>query len=375
MSTQSSPSFPARLLILALLPALGLGLASCDEAKSGAENGVAPARPSKPVLTATVKYEPLSPDRSFVAVIRPRIETDLGFRVPGKVARRMVDVGQPVKGGDALAELDETDLRLQREQAEADVRALATAVIQASAEEQRVQNLRKQGWSTDAALERARAVADDTRARKERADRALSLAENALGYAVLRADADGVVTAALVEPGQVVTAGQAAMRVARLSEKEAVIAVPESLVSRISSGKASLSLWADPDTPYAATLRELSPVADPATRTYAARYALPEAGEAVKLGMTATLTVADGHQDRAARLPLSALFNQGAGPSVWTVDPATGSLALKAVEVAGYGARDVLVRSGVADGDQVVALGVQKLDPASKVRVVSALGL
>lgn len=91
--------------------------------------------------------------------------------------------------------------------------------------------------------------------------------------------------------------------------------------------------------------------------------------------MTATLTVADGHQGRAARLPLSALFNQGAGPSVWTVDAASGSLALKPVEVAGYGARDVLVRSGVADGDQVVALGVQKLDPAAKVRVVSALGL
>ena len=117
-----------------------------------------------------------------------------------------------------------------------------------------------------------------------------------------------------MEPGQVVTAGQAAIRVARLYEKEAVIAVPEALVGRISAGKASVTLWSSPDRRYTATLRELSPVADAATRTYAARFALPAAGDAVKLGMTATLTVADGHQGRAARLPLSALFNQGTGP-------------------------------------------------------------
>ena len=100
MSTQSSPASPAspRLLTLALLPALGLALASCNEAKSSAENPAGAARPDKPVLTATVKYEPLAPDRSFVAVIRPRIETDLGFRVPGKVARRLVDVGETVEG-------------------------------------------------------------------------------------------------------------------------------------------------------------------------------------------------------------------------------------------------------------------------------------
>jgi RND family efflux transporter MFP subunit len=357
-------------LPLLLVPALGAALAGCNE-----QSHAQAAKPPVAVLAAPVHFEPVTPDRSLTAVIRPRIEADLGFRVPGKVARRLVDVGQVVKAGDALAELDDTDLRLQREQAEADARALTTVVAQAVAEEQRALNLRRQGWTADANVDKARATADDARARKERADRALSLAENALGYAVLRADADGVVSATLVDKGQVVQAGQAAFRVARLDEKEAAVAVPEALVARIGRGQATLSLWANPGRSYKATLRELSPVSDSATRTYAARFALPDAGEDVLLGMTATLTLAEGEGDKAARLPLSALFNQGAGPSVWTVDEASGALALRPVVVAGYGAREVLVRSGVGEGDTVVTLGVQKLDPGMKVRVVQALGL
>jgi RND family efflux transporter MFP subunit len=352
------------------VPALGAALAGCNE-----QSHAQAPKPPTAVLATQVRYEPVTPDRSLTAVIRPRVEADLGFRVPGKVARRLVDVGQVVKAGDALAELDDTDLRLQREQAEADARALTTVVAQATAEEQRALNLRRQGWTADANVDKARATADDARARKERADRALSLAENALAYAVLRADADGVVSATLVDKGQVVQAGQAAIRIARLDEKEAAVAVPEALVSRIGRGQATLSLWASPDHTYKATLRELSPVSDAATRTYAARFSLPEAGDDVRLGMTATLTLSDAAQDKAARLPLSALFNQGAGPSVWTVDQASGALTLKPVEVAGYGARDVLVRSGLAEGETVVSLGVQKLDPGTKVRVVQALGL
>ncbi|MFO1149973.1 MAG: efflux RND transporter periplasmic adaptor subunit [Alsobacter sp.] len=355
---------------LLLLPALGAALAGCNE-----QSHAQATRPPTAVLATDVRYEPVTPDRSLTAVIRPRVEADLGFRVPGKVARRLVDVGQAVKAGDALADLDDTDLRLQREQAEADARALSTVVAQAVAEEQRALNLRRQGWTADATVDKARATADDARARKERADRALALAENALAYAVLRADADGVVSATLVDKGQVVQAGQAAIRVARLDEKEAAVAVPEALVNRIGRAQATLSLWASPGQSFKATLRELSPVSDAATRTYAARFALPGAGEDVRLGMTATLTLSDAAQDRAARLPLSALFNQGAGPSVWIVDEATGALALRPVEVAGYGAREVLVRSGVSEGEKVVSLGVQKLDPGAKVRVVQALGL
>src|SRR5690606_27190694 len=196
---------------------------------------------------------------------------------------------------------------------------------------------------------------------------------NNLSYATLTADTDGVVTATLVEPGQVVAAGQTAIRVARLGEKEAIVAVPETLLARVRQGEATVTLWSDPDRRYAARLRELSPAADPTTRTYLARFSMPDAGEEVAFGMSATLTVRGGTGEKAARLPLSALFNQGSGPALWVVDRETGSVALKPVTVARYDAREVLVTSGVEEGDEVVALGVQKLDPAQKVRVVEAL--
>jgi RND family efflux transporter MFP subunit len=322
---------PAASATLAACMAL-LSLTGCDQAGGQAREQ---PKPDRPVLVTLVRYAPLAPERSFVATIRPRVETDQGFRVGGKVVRRLVEVGDRVSAGQPLATLDETDLRLQVEQAEADLGALQSAVAQADAEERRVVSLRRQGWSTDASFDRQRAATDDARARLERARRTLALARNALDYATLRADSDGVVTASFVEPGQVVAAGQAAVRVAREGEKEAAIAVPESLVARIREQRASLSLWSAPDRPLQAALREVSPAADPATRTYAARFSLPGADASVKLGMTATVTLSEPEGAAVARLPLSALFSQGSGASVWTVSD-DGSLSLKPVEVAAY---------------------------------------
>jgi RND family efflux transporter MFP subunit len=309
-----------------------------------------------------------------VGTIRPRIESDLGFRIAGKVARRLIEVGAAVKPGDALALLDETDLRLQYEQAEAELRAARSSLDQASAEEERAADLRRRGWSTEAAFDRQKAIAAEARGRVARAEKAVALAQNALGYATLRADAEGVVTATLIEPGQVVAPGQPAVRLARTAELEVVVAIPETLVAQVRDGTASVSLWSQAGRVLAATLREMSPAADPVSRTYQARFSLPDAGDAVRIGMTATVSVATAQGGRAARLPLSALFDQGGGPSVWVVDPATGALSLRPVTVVRYEARDVLVSGGIADGDQVVALGVQKLDAAQKVRVVRQLG-
>jgi RND family efflux transporter MFP subunit len=353
----------ARLLLPAL--ALPLALAACQAEPA------AVAKPDRPVLVQTVAFEPRTPERSFVATIRPRVESDLGFRVPGKVATRLVNVGDAVKAGQPLATLDPTDLALQQEQAEAEIRAAGAALAQAEAELRRILSLSRNGWSTASGLDRQKAATEEARGRLARAERALSLARNALSYATLAADADGVITAAQVEPGQVVTAGQAAIRLARLAEKEAVIAVPEAQIAAIRAGTATISLWSDPGRRYAAALRELSPSADPATRTYLARFSLPDADEAVSLGMTATVTVGSPAADRVARLPLSALFNQGAGPAVWVID-VDGRPALRPVSVATYEAREVLVASGLREGDRVVTLGVQKLDPGQRVRVVQA---
>jgi RND family efflux transporter MFP subunit len=355
-----------RLLAGASLALLAISLTGCND--KVAEK----ATPSRPVLVATVHYEAESPSRSFVGTIKPRIEADMGFRVPGKVAKRLVEVGQNVDIGQPLATLDEVDLKLQAEQADAEFHAATGVLAQAAAAETRAKDLRAKGWATDAQLDTAKAAADEARARLDRAVRSVELTKNSLSYATLDADTRGVVTATLIEPGQVVASGQTAIRVARFGEKEAVVAIPETLLGRAKDGVATVSLWSDPNKKYAAKLREIAPTADPATRTYLAKFSLPDAGDAVSLGMTATLTLSDPETTRVARLPLSALFNEGAGPSFYIVDD-KGEVALKPVAVKSYESNDVVVTGGVDEGAKVVALGVQKLDPAQKVRVVSSL--
>jgi RND family efflux transporter MFP subunit len=353
---------------LRLAPALmGLALAGCNDISAQ------PARPVRPVLVATVHYQPQVADRSFVGTVRPRIESDLGFRVAGKVSKRLVDVGARVVTGQALATLDEVDLRLQAEQAEAEHRAAAGVLAQTRAAEGRATDLKQRGWSTQAQLDQANATADEARARFNRAERAVELTKNSLSYATLVADEPGVVTATLIEPGQVVTAGQPAIRVARLVEKETVVAIPETLLARAQSGEARVSIWSQPDKRHIAKLRELAPSADPTTRTYLAKFSIPDAGDEVQLGMTATLILSAAAGEHVARLPLSALFNQGQGPCVYAVDATTGTISLKHVAVKGYESDDILITDGIEEGAKVVALGVQKLDPSHKVRIVSSL--
>src|SRR5258705_62477 len=195
---------------------------------------------------------------------------------------------------------------------------------------------------------------------------------NSLSYATLVADTRGVVTATLIDAGQVVASGQTAIRVARFAEKEAVVAIPETLLGRAKDGVATVTLWSEPNKKYAAKLREIAPAADPATRTYLAKFSLPDAGEDGSLGMTATLTLADPATERVARLPLSALYSQGGSPSLYIVD-GSGDVMLKPVAVKSYESNDVVISGGVEEGAKIVALGVQKLDPTQKVRVVSSL--
>jgi RND family efflux transporter MFP subunit len=356
----------SRLLVGAALAVLAISLAGCNDTVAQK------AEPPRPVLVATAHYEAETPERSFVGTIRPRIEADMGFRVPGKVAKRLVEVGQTVEIGQPLATLDEIDLKLQAEQAVAEFTAATGVLAQAAAAEVRAKDLRAKGWATDAQLDQAKATADEARARLNRAERSVDLTKNSLSYATLEADTRGVVTATLIEPGQVVASGQTAIRVARFGEKEAVVAIPETLVGRAKTGTATVTLWSETNKKYAAKLREISPSADPATRTYLAKFSLPGAGDHVELGMTATLTLADPATTRVARLPLSALFNEGTGPSLYVVDD-KGEVTLKPVQVKAYESNDVVITAGVDEGAKIVTLGVQKIDPSQRVRVVSSL--
>src|SRR3981189_3263634 len=171
----------------------GLSLALVAIALTGCDEKVAEkAAPGRPVLVATVHYEPESPERSFVGTIKPRIETNMGFRVPGKVAKRLVEVGQTVDVGQPLATLDEVDLKLQAEQSEAEFSAATGVLAAAAASETRARDLRAKGWTTDAQMDQAKAAADEARARLNRAERSVDLTKNSLSYATLVADTLGV---------------------------------------------------------------------------------------------------------------------------------------------------------------------------------------
>lgn len=350
---------------MALLTIVG-ALAACTEGKGG--DAAKPAE-LRSVYAQSVVFEPRTATRSFVGVVRPRVESDHGFRVSGKVAERMVQAGDRVKGGQALARLDTVDLALQLEQAEAELSAAKASLLSAEQEDRRIDQLRREGWSTASVSEKQKAAVEEARGRRNRAERGVSLASNSLGYATLLADGDGVITAALVEPGQVLAAGAQAIRLARTDAQEAVASIPEALVERVRTGEAQVSLWSDPAKIYRARLRELSPSADAATRTYQARFTILDPPARLDFGSTATVALSEPAGERVARLPLSALFNQGGGPSVYVVDPATGALALKPVDVVAYESNEVVLRGGVAAGDMVVTLGVQKLDVAQRVRI------
>jgi RND family efflux transporter MFP subunit len=339
-------------------------------ALAGCQGEAAPRHEvERPVQVQRVAFAREQASRDFVGVVRARYETDLGFRVGGKIVTRVVNVGDRVQADDAVARLDPRDFKLQVESAEAELSAATSSLAQAAADEERYTTLKNRGFAAVAEFDRKKAAKDEAEGRLERAKRALDLARNQLAYADLKAEADGVITATLAEPGQVVAVGQAVARLAHRGEKEAVVALPETWLGEARASRATVRLWSDPDRSFAAHLRELSPQADPATRTYAARFTIPDADDSVALGMTATVTLTRAADAPVAKLPLAAILNRGTGPTVYVIDDA-GALALRPITVASFTEDAALVTGGVADGDAVVTLGVQKLVAGARVRAV-----
>ena len=353
----------SRSAAFAILAALAL--AACQAETAPAE------RPPRPVKVASVIFADDAVSRDFVGVIAPRTETDLAFRVGGKVVARLVGVGDRVKAGDVIARLDAEDLTLQLEGAEAERAAATSSLAQASADLERFDSLKERGHATTADFDRKQLARDEASARLERASRTLDLARRQVAYAELTADADGVITATSAEPGQVVALGQPVATLAHFDGKEAMVALPEDWFGVAGKAEATVSLWANGDRRFGAQLRELSPDADPATRTYRARFAIDGADDSIAFGMTATVTLKRSGNGQVARLPLAAVLNTGKGPSVYVVDAAS-TVALKPVTVASFTEEQALITSGVSDGDIVVALGVQKLKDGERVRTIDA---
>lgn len=329
---------PAALFLLILL-------AACDQA---------PPPPVPPTVVKTlVVGEAAAAARSYSGEVRARYETPLAFRIGGKILERRVDAGAAVKAGQLLARLDPADVALQAGQAEAQR-------VQALAEAKRYRDLHARSFVSAAAL-------DAKETALTAADAQAGIARNQTAYTALTADHAGVVAAVLAEPGQVVSAGQPVLRLARDGEREVAIAVPETAVVGLKVGAAAtVKLW-NGGKAYQGRLRELSPAADPATRTYAARVSILDADGEVVLGMTATASFAEAAAS-APTVPLAALFQQGTDFAVWLVG-ADNALSLKPVQVAGYTDAGATIAAGLQPGERIVAAGVHKLTAGQKVRV------
>jgi len=339
-------------------PLIFLMLAACG-------SGQADAPPAPLVRTLVVGQADDAPLR-YTGVVRARIESDLGFRVGGKIVERLVDPGQRVRRGQPLMRLDVTDLGLVASAAADRLRAAQAEATRATAEEARLRRLVEAGAVSRSAYEVALAAAQSTRANLAAARAGSDEAANQRGYATLKADADGVVTDVLAQPGQVVSAGAPIVRLARAGEREAAVAVPEVQVASLPRvGRAVLY---GSDRPLAARLREVAGAADPSTRTYDARFTLADSG--IPLGATVTVELPRPAASRLA-VPLSSLHDRGGGPGVWIVK--AGRVSFRPVQVATLGEETASIAPGaLTPGDRVVALGAQLLREGQPVRLAAS---
>lgn len=355
---------PRACRIALLAPLAAAVLAACSKPAP-------PAEDVRPVRVLALAAGTAGERLEFSGDVRPRYESQLGFRVGGKIVERKVDVGAIVKRGDVLMRLDPQDLRLAESQARATLRAAETERDLAQADYKRHVELRSQNFVSQALLDARQSALKAAQANVDAARAGLRGQSNQSNYTSLAADADGVVTAIEAEVGQVVQPGTPVVRVARTVEKEVVIGIPEDKVGQLrAAGEVVVRLWANEAVAIPGKIREISPVADPATRTYTVKVALPESAE-VRLGMSATVELATGGNGAAGlRLPLTALVQNKGASSVWIVEK--GVVRLVPVQVVGQVRNDVLVTGQVVAGQQVVTAGVNLLRNGQKVRILTA---
>jgi RND family efflux transporter MFP subunit len=305
--------------------------------------------------------------REFTGIVSARVQSDLGFRVPGKIVERLVDTGQVVRRGQPLMRIDRTDLALATVAQAGTVAAARAKALQTAADEKRYRDLVSAGAVSASAYDQAKAAADAARAQLDAAQAQAGVARNEAGYSVLVADADGVVVETLAEPGQVVAAGQAVVRLAHSGPREATIGLPETIRPAIGS-TASASIF-NSDASGSARLRQLSNAADPQTRTFDARYVLEGASANAPLGATVTIGLADAKATSAMDVPLSSIFDNGHGPGVWIVTGSPLQVAWRPVRLSGLGDETATITGGLKPGERFVALGAHLLHQGEVVRV------
>jgi RND family efflux transporter MFP subunit len=345
--------------VVGLLP---FALAGCTDAIPSDD----PRTQSPLVRVATVEPA-VQADRSFTGIVAARVQSDLGFRVSGKVLERLVDTGQAVKRGQPLMRIDPTDLRLAARAHEEAVAAATARARQTADDEARYRALVSAGAVSRSAYDQAEAAAESARAELNAARARADVSRNETSYAVLLADADGVVVETLAEPGQVVGAGQVVIRVAHAGQREAVIDLPETLRPSIgSTGRATLY---GTGLTGSAQLRQLSDAANPQTRTFEARYVLEGGLADAPLGSTISIQIPAGRSAPTLQVPIGAIFDPGKGPGVWRIEGETPRVTWRRVQVAGLGDEAAAVTGELEPGDRIVALGAHLLHEGESVRL------
>jgi RND family efflux transporter MFP subunit len=351
---------------VALIGLLPLVLAACTDATSSS----ADPRMQPPLVRIETVELSVQSERSFTGIVAARVQSDLGFRVPGKVLGRLVDSGQTVKRGQALMRIDPTDLRLAMRAHEEAVAAAKARARQAANDEARYRHLVAVGFVSASAYDKVNAAAEAASAELHAAQARADVARNETSYAVLLADADGVVVETLAEPGQVVGAGQVVVRVAHAGRREAVIELPETLRPAIgSTGRATLygSGLTGP-----AKLRQLSDAANRQTRTFEARYVLEGRLADAPLGSTISIQISNGRSAPALQVPIGAIFDPGKGPGVWLVEGETPQVTWRDVHIAGLSGEAASVVGNLQAGDRVVELGAHLLHEGVHVRLMES---
>lgn len=337
---------------------------------SGCSRPEPPPEPVRSVKLLTVGVAALQSQTEYAGEVRARVESRLGFRVAGKIVQRQAELGQRVKAGQVLAQLDPQDYQLAAQAAQAQVSAAQTQRDLAAADFKRYATLKEQNFISGAELERRQATLQAAQATLAQARAQSSSQGNQTDYTRLLADVAGVVTSIEAEPGQVVSAGTPVLRIAQDGARDAVFAVPEDTVAQVKPGQTvSVRLWSGGAT-LTGQVREVAASADPVTRTYEVKVGL-DGATAAPLG--ATVYVAPqglGHAGtQAITLPTTALRQQGQGTAVWVYEPASGTVRSQDVEIASADGNAAVVASGLTPGMQVVATGVHVLSPGQKVLV------
>jgi multidrug efflux system membrane fusion protein len=353
---------------LLFVPLLSVAvLAACTQAEPV-------SAPIRAVRTVTVSTDSTGGAYEYAAEVRARTESRLGFRVGGKIVKRVVNVGDSVKAGQVLAQLDPQDLRLGQAAAQAALVAAQANLDQTQADFKRFKELRDQGFISSAELERRETALKAAQAQLDQARAQASVQGNQAGYTTLVADANGVITGVDAEPGMVVAAGAPVVRLAHDGPRDVVFNVPEDKVNLVKSlasqpARLQVRLWGSTES-LPARIREVAAAADPVTRTFAVKADLGRtpASASVRLGQTATIVAELPRQAGVTKLPLSALRESQGQTSVWVVDKTTMTVGARPVQLAGAEGNEAVITGGVAAGDVVVTAGVHVLNPGEQVK-------